>query len=152
MEINYNSRFYSLLLITALSVSFWGVSTPREQYENNTSCRSIYDNEERVGAFITGFNGKSIDVSRLISNRVNRNDVIASLRIQASPDTSSMARVVVNGRSSDWYYPKVYRDYRDYYTVYCFDDIYIRVDSDIEVQFNSSGAKPRNIVMFLRSK
>lgn len=152
MELRYNSRFFSLLLIGLLSFSASGLPSLKQEYENITNCRAINYNEERVGVSVTGFNGKSIDVSRLISSRTGRGDLITSVRIQASPDTSAMARFVVDGRSSDWFSPKIYRDYGDNYTVYCFDDIFTRADSDIEVQFNSGRAKPSAIILFVRRK
>ena len=155
METNYSSRFFSLMLIGALSVSLWGFSSPKSFKSEDgrpTNCRNIHNSEERVGVSVTGFNGKSIDVSRLISNRVSRNDLIGSLRIHASRDTFAPARVIVDGKTSDWYSPKLHRAYGTDYQVYCFDDLYTRAGSDIEVQFKSGDAEPRNIVMFIRSK
>ncbi|TVQ42251.1 MAG: hypothetical protein EA365_15640 [Gloeocapsa sp. DLM2.Bin57] len=155
MEIGYNSRFFSLMLIGALSVSLWGFSSPKSfkaEDERPTNCRDIHNSEERVGVSVTRFNGKSIDISDLISHRVSRNDLIGSLRIHASRDTSAPARVIVDGETSAWYSPKFHREYGSDYQVYCFDDLYTRAGSDIEVQFKSGDAKPRNIVMFVRSK
>ena len=152
MKIADNSRFFSLMLVALLSFPVIADRWSDEQYEDNTSCRSINNNEERIGANITNFNGKSVDVSRMIENRVDDSYYITSIRLQASPDTSSMARIIVNGRVSDWYYPKIYRDNGDYYTVYCFDSVSTRADSEIEIHFNSGQAKPRNLVLFVRDK
>ena len=152
MKIGDNSRFFSLILVSLLSFPIIADRSSDEQYEDNTSCRSIDNNEERIGANVTNFNGKSINVSRLIQNRVDDSDYITSIRLQASPDTSSMTRIIINGRDSDWYYPKIYRDNGDYYTVYCFDSVSTRGDSEIEIHFDSGQAKPRNIVLFVREK
>ncbi len=152
MKIINNYRFFSLLLIGLLTISVSAVSSPKEESRNRTNCRGINHNEERMRVPVTGFNGKSIDVSRLISSRTSNSDLITSVRIQASPDTSAEARIVVNGRSSQWYSPNVFRDYGVNLSVYCFDDISTRANSNLEVQFNSGGAKPLNIILFMRSK
>lgn len=152
MKIGNNSRLFALMLLFLLSFPVMVARASTEQYEDNTSCRGIDNNEERIGANVTNFNGKSIDVSRMIENRVNRSHYITSIRLQASPDTSAMARIITNGRDSDWYYPKIYKDNGDYYTVYCFDSVSTRADSEIEIHFDSGQVKPRNIVLFVRDK
>lgn len=153
MNICYNAGFLSIMLVsTFLTTSAFSEPWHDQDQERTTSCRAIDYNEERVVTSVSDFDDDYIDVSRIIERTMDRYNSITSVRIRVTADTSAMARLVVNGRSSDWFYPKVVNDYGDRYTVYCFDDIYTSGNPNIYVEFNSGKVQPVGLIFFVRKR